>query len=133
MTKERLRNYRALKRELKQIEERLVSVEAALYSPKIQKLTGMPAGGSHEGSALEAMATQHMELRDHYARKMVELTAELLSIETAIDALSVTERTLLRFRYIEGLTWEEVCVAMSYSWRQIHYLHNRALTHLTQK
>ena len=128
-----MRNYRALKRELKQIEERLTAVETALYSPKIQKLTGMPAGGSHEGSALEAMATSHMELRDHYARKMGELAAELLVIENAIDALSATERTLLRFRYIEGLTWEEVCVAMSYSWRQTHNLHSKALEALRDK
>jgi hypothetical protein len=36
----------------------------------------------------------------------------------------------MRHRYLEGLTWEKVCVEMNYSWRQTHNIHARALDKL---
>jgi len=132
MTKDRLRNYLDLKREQAQIQQQLESIEAALYFPKVQRLTGMPTAPS-PGNAMEDMAAKHLELRDRYQAKLDELAAEQLAIETAIDTLSATTRMLLRYRYIEGLTWEEVCVKMSYSWRQTHRLHAKALDTLRQR
>jgi hypothetical protein len=34
---------------------------------------------------------------------------------------------LIRLYYIDGLTWEKVCVDINYSWRQTHRLHSEAL------
>lgn len=134
MNKERLRNYQAIKRELEQLRMQLEELEATMYSPKAQQLTGMPFSGSTRmGSALESMTVKHMELVERYRVKVAELTAEQLEIETAIESLDGTARTLMRFRYIEGLTWEEVCVKMSYSWRQTHRLHRKALEMLREK
>jgi DNA-directed RNA polymerase specialized sigma24 family protein len=126
MTKERLRSYLDLKAERDQLRQQLETIEAALYSPKAQRLTGMPASPSH-GNAVEEMAARHLELMDRYRAKMLELAEEQLEIEKAIEALEPTERMLLRFRYIEGLPWEEVCVRMNYSWRQTHRMHSKAL------
>ena len=52
--------------------------------------------------------------------------------EKAIEALEPTARMLLRFRYIDGLPWEEVCVRMNYSWRQTHRMHSKALEALKE-
>ena len=60
-------------------------------------------------------------------------TRAVKTIEKAIEGLNPTTRMLLRYRYIEGLTWEEVCVRLSYSWRQTHRLHARALDQLREK
>ena len=126
MTKERLRNYQNIKRERVQLEEQLAQIEAALYSPKIPQLTAVPPSGSPNGSTMENLADKHMELRRRYEAKLVELAAEQLEIERAIEALDPTARMLLRYRYIDGLTWEEVCVRLCYSWRQTHRLHSQA-------
>lgn len=126
MTKERLRNYQAIKEELRQLEERLLEIETTLYSPKNQKLTGMPSAPS-KGNAMEDMAARHVELQDLYKSKMDDLATELLTIEAAIESLDPTARLLCRYRYVDGLKWEEVCVRMNYSWRQVHNLHRRAL------
>lgn len=131
MTKERLRNYQNLKREQAQLREQLEKIEAALYYPKIQRITDMPTAPS-KGNALEDMTARHLELQDRYKAKLEELAAEQLAIEQAIDTLDPTGRMLLRYRYIEGLTWEEVCVCMAYSWRQTHYIHARALDKLQE-
>lgn len=132
MTKERLRNYLDLKREERQLKEQLENIEAALYYPKAQRLTDMPTGSS-AGSAMEDMAAKHLELQERYRAKLAELAAELLAIEEAIESLDSTARTLLRYRYIDGLAWEEVCVKMCYSWRQTHRLHSKALEELRQR
>lgn len=132
MTKERLRNYQALKREKAQIMALLEKLETAMYYPKPQRLTGMPSAPSPSGGAMEDMIARHAELQEQYHAKLAELAEELHAIEDAIAQLDSTERALLRWRYIEGLKWEEVCVCMSYSWQQTHRIHSRALQHLQE-
>lgn len=36
-------------------------------------------------------------------------------------------RSILKYYYVDGLTWERVCVAVHYSWKQTHRLHKRGL------
>lgn len=132
MTKERLKKYQAMKLEAEQLRERLMEIEAAMTSPKIQQITGMPRGGGHEGSALESIMIRHTELADLYRKKLEAIAVEQMAIERAIDSLDVKERVMLRRRYIEGMTWEEVCVAMNYSWRQVHRYHAMALQKLKE-
>ena len=133
MTKERLKKYQEIKHEREQLLLKLEEVEAALYSPKTQRPTGMPSSGSRpEGSPQENLAVYHIELQERYRAKLAELAAEQLAIELAIEPLDATYRMLLRYRYIDGLKWEEVCVQMNYSWRQTHYLHGRALQQLRE-
>lgn len=130
MTKERLRNYQTIKREREQLKHQLEEIEAALYYPKIQQLTAVPGGGRKEGNPQEDMAIHHIELQAKYNAKLEELAAEQLVIEKAIEPLEPTARMLLRYRYIDGLKWEEVCCRMNYSWRQTHRLHGAALAQL---
>ena len=49
-------------------------------------------------------------------------------IEGLIDKVEdQTLQTLLKYRYISGLRWEEIAVKMNYSYRSVCYLHIRAL------
>jgi DNA-directed RNA polymerase specialized sigma24 family protein len=132
VTKERLRHYQNIKKEREQLRQCLEEVEAALYYPKIQNLTGMPGGGHKEGNPQEDLAIHHIELQEKYRAKLEELAAEQLAIEAAIESLDETARMLLRYRYIDGLKWEEVCCRMNYSWRQVHRLHGAALRRLSE-
>ena len=129
MTKERLRAYQAIKKERDQLRHQLEEIEAALYYPKIQRMTGMPFVQT-EGNRQEDMALHHIELQERYKAKIEELTAEQLAIEEAVEVLEATMRMLIRYRYIDGLKWEEVCCKMNYSWRQTHYIHGEALKRL---
>ena len=129
MTKERLRNYKYIEKEREQLLHQLEEIEAALYNPRIQRLTGMPSAPSPD-NAQENLAIKHTELMDRYQAKREELAAEQLAIEDAIEALDPTARMLMRYRYLDGLTWEEVCVQMSYSWAQTHRIHGAALRKL---
>ena len=132
MTKARLRNYRNIKKEQEQLKARLEELETALYYPKIPQLSDMPKGGTPEGNHQEDLAILHIELQALYIAKLAELMAEQLAIEKAVEGLSLTERMLKRYRYLDGLKWEEVCVKIGYSWSQTHEHHMRALCKLRE-
>ena len=127
MTKEQLRAYRDIKLERDKLATMIEDVESVLYGPRTSKLDGMPHGGSATGSVVEEAAVKHAELLERYRQKVAELSAALVEIENAIEVLEPRERTLIRLYYAQGLTWEEVCVAMNYSWRQVHRIHAKAL------
>ena len=126
-----MRNYASLKEEREQLRRQLDELEATLYYPKIQRLNGMPSAPSKENT-LELMVARHVELQERYEAKIAEMTKEMLLIEAAIDALDPTARMLLRYRYLDGLKWEEVCVRMNYSWMQTHRIHANALNQLRE-
>ena len=38
------------------------------------------------------------------------------------------EKDVLMFRYIGRMKWEDICVRMGFSWKQVHRIHSKALT-----
>ena len=51
-----------------------------------------------------------------------------LNIEKAIHTVeSDTLRLLLRYRYINGWTWEKIAVEMNYAYRNVTRLHGKAI------
>lgn len=129
MTKERLRRYRTITRERAQLRARLTEIETPLYSPKVQQFNGMPhvPSPTGSGSQQEQIADRTMELREWYRSKIHELVKEELAIEKAIEKLDPTSRMLMRHRYINGLSWEDICKVMHYSKSRIHEIHGAAL------
>ena len=131
MTKEELKQYKHIKRELKKLEETYQRINEDLYGPRTSDLSGMPKSQPVEGfNPADAKIDDKDEIRKMYARKKEELEAALLAIEKAIDILEPAERTVIRLHYIDGLKWEQVCVEGFFSWRTAHRYHARALEKL---
>ena len=123
MTKAQLRAYRDLKLERDRLEAMVAALE---YGTGGLRMDGMPRSGKVSDPTGQ-QAIDHAMVRDLYAQKVTELTQALIEIENVIEHLEPLERTIIRLYYVEGLTWEEVCVAISYSWRQVHRIHAKAL------
>ena len=136
MTKDELKtllhSYRDLEAERRQIALELERVEAFMEGPKGTNWDGMPHG-SGKGDPILSVVSQHITLQERYQAKLAELAEAQAAIEDLIDGLEPRERKLMRHRYIEGLAWEEVCVAMCYSWRQTHNIHGAALDKILEK
>lgn len=134
MTKERLRKYQTIKREADQIRGQIDTLKLSAYAPRVPSLDGVPSsgGGGHSDPVGDAVV-KLAELRARYDTKLAELLTEQLAIETAIDRLDGVHRMLLRYKYIDGLPWEEVCLKINYSWRQTHRLHAQALEMLRRE
>ena len=126
--KVRLKRYLDIKAEAAQILE----LRAALLGPKGANLDAMPRSPG-PGNPVEAARKQREDLARQYDRKLEELAAEQAYIEAMIESLDPFERKLMRHRYIEGLTWEKICVAINYGWTQTHHMHGRILDKLMEK
>lgn len=128
MTKEQLRAYRDIRLEFEALKELIQRVEATRYDLRAQNLDGMPRGGSTPSSSVEDNVIKYDALLGKYEKKKADLVAALLEIEEAMDSLSdPLQRAVVRHYYAEGMTWEEVCVAINYSRSQTHRIHAAAL------
>lgn len=130
--KKKLHSYTDLAAEREQISLELEKVEAIMEGPKGTNWDGMPHG-SNTSDPIVSVVALHISLQKRYKAKLAELAAAQAWIEDMIDSLEPMERKLFRHRYIEGLTWEEVCVAIGYSWRQTHNIHGAALDKILEK
>lgn len=128
IVKHRLGEYRAIKAEQRQIQRQIDDLDGA---PGGVNLDGLPRG-SGTGDPTGAIVVKRDSLREAYKEKLAELLEAQRRIEAMIEGLEPVERSLLRHRYIEGLSWEGVCVEMHYSWRQTHNIHARALDKLAE-
>ena len=90
-------------------------------------LTGLPQGGDGENQR-ELAICKLVDLNNEIDEK-IDLYVDLgREIRGNIDSVpDVILRTILLLKYIEGLTWEQIAVDLQYSWRNVHYLHSRAL------
>lgn len=127
--KQELHRYRDLEAERQQLARELEKVEDFMDGLKGTNWDGMPRSPG-VGDPVLGVVTQHLALQERYRAKVAELAAAQAAIEDRIEALEPKARKLMRHRYIEGLSWEEVCVAMCYSWRQTHNIHSTALNTL---
>ena len=125
--KEYLKSYQLIKKEIASIEASIQELRASKIAPSLIQ-DGMPHG--HNASDLSGYAARLDELE----RKLVDKKWEALSLHAEIEGAIMEvpdelERSLLRYRYIVGMKWEEICVKMGYSWKQIHRIHSLALAH----
>lgn len=130
--KQRLHSYRHVQMERQQILDRIMRLESKLTAPGVQNLDGMPKGDGR-GDALTQGVIRLSELRDQYRAKEADLAQAQLDIEKMIESLEPVERMIARYRYIDGLQWEQICVKVNYSWRQTHRTHSGMLKHLAEK
>lgn len=130
--KRQLHSYRDLQAERQQISQELERVEAVMSGPRAPNMDGMPRAGG-PGDPVLGIVTQHMALLERYSAQLEKLADAQTAIEDMIESLDHLERRLMRHRYIEGLSWEEVCVAIGYSWSRTHDIHGGILNKLLEK
>lgn len=124
MTKYELRQYRDISREIEQLREQ----QAGLIR-LVKEHDGQPRGSGISdptGKAGATMATISSRIDDLLVR-LLELRNE---IERVIEHLPPRERMLMRYYYIDCMTWEQVAERMHYSVRRVMQIHGNALQKL---
>lgn len=109
-----------------------LTLEEAEWRRKATSVTAAPDDMPHGsgisdkvGSAAAKIADLRAEINQEIDR-LVDLRWE---IDTVIQTVpDDTLRDLLAYRYIAGLTFEQIAVGMHYSYKQICRLHGKALT-----
>lgn len=128
MEKKELQEYIETKRELDIIKDKIEYLEEKKTSIKSMIIDDMPKGGSFENDRLGALLGEIEELLNIYNEKQIRLLKQQRAIENTIDKLEdAVDRNIMRLRYIDGYTWERLCVLMNYSWNGIHKKHRKIL------
>ena len=125
--KEFLQQYR-----LAEMEEQRLEHEIERWRSRAERMTAgyskAPAGGG-DGRSLENTLERLGELAGELTRQRDKLIRLRREIGAAIDTVPDARlRELLRLRYIEGLSFEQIAVRLDYSWRQVIRLHGAALS-----
>ena len=128
--KDWLMQYRAAKRE-----ERRLSEELERWRSRAESATaryGADTGGGGDGRSLEHAAEHIAHLAAQLEHQRIGLVRLRREIGAAIDAVpDARHRELLRLRYIDGRTWEQVAEFMRYDDpRWVYVLHGNALNAL---
>lgn len=128
MTKEELLQYRAKCKELRQIEERIQDVRANARSAKAVRYDSVPSKGNGEPVAAVQSYIEQLEILSAlYENEKADLTRDVIAIELAITSLPSELRTLMRYRYIDGLKWETINDLLYLSAPTSKRMHRRAL------
>ena len=128
--KEELKKYRNINRECEQLNEQIIRLQSRILSPNGQAITDETSSGSVDHDSIGKVYGIIDTLQNKYFEKLLELCELQLSIEQAIESLDGTERVLMRYRYLEGLTWEELAEKMNYTRQWACHIHGVALKRL---
>ncbi len=131
MTKHELQQYRWAQKNIDRLEERLLELETEA-TRITTRLTKDPKGGGSVDK-ISALVAQVMDTRDKINARLHDAYNMQVRIEVAIGALPEREKYLIRARYLEGKSWEQIAVDMSYSWQWVHRIHSRALKMISRK
>lgn len=119
-----LLEYRAIERRI----NRLIDEKAAWNATATtSSFSDMPrsGGGSDKIQTTVEKIIEIEEKLDHEIDALVDLRNR---IETAVEKLEDGRlRDVMRYRYIDGMKWEQIAVEMHYSYMQVCRLHGKAL------
>ena len=121
-----LSRYIALNRRI----DRLLEEKAKWWSLCLKTTPNLSQapGGGESGSPVERPMDKVLEIEAEINREIDELQEVCRGIKTVLGQLEDdTLRELMEYRYIDGLTWEQVAEKMHYSWRHTCRLHGEAL------
>lgn len=95
---------------------------------KITPVLSQTPGGGESGSPIERPMDKVLEIDAEINREIDELQTVRQEIRAALNQLEDENlKLLMEYRYIDGLTWEQIAVKMNYSYMQICRLHGKAL------
>ena len=129
MDKRELQDYRSMSKELERFEQKIIETRRRAENARSVKWSYTPSGT--ERRDFTDIVDELMELQEQYNRRAKEIIARQVRIEAAIAGLAdPVERAVMGYRYVDGLSWEQICVKVAYSWNRVHHHHRKALENI---
>lgn len=111
--KELLTSYRALQERIDFCESRLACLEYCMGAPSSPNMSGMPSGGRDGSSKVEREVIKKMELEEKLGDMYTEENRLREEIEKLIELMEKpNEQTVVEMRYLDGLKWQVISVAL---------------------
>ena len=127
--KEYLNRYRQAVRKYNSLQEQEKQLRSQMDGPKAIEYTDIPK--AHKQTDLSDYIVRLERILTRIANEKNEMQKIQLEIEEKIiDVMDGEQSRILYLRYIQFMKWEDICVEMGYSWRQVHNIHSKALNDL---
>lgn len=126
MTKKDLYELFWMKKNINRLEEKLLELENKATQITTQ-LSIESKGTNSVEDKLGETVSKIVDLQNEINDQLKIYYKKVRYIEKAIEKLPPREALLIRLRYLDQKRWEEICVEMNYSWRQVHRIHSDAL------
>lgn len=127
MDAEKLRRVRDAYKERKQLAEKIKEFDAMRISPRITAYGGERVQTSPKGDIQPETIAKLDALIAVYRKKLNECVELILEFETALEGLKGRDRRIMRLYYIDGKTWEQVCVEVDVSWVHLHRVRKKIM------
>lgn len=109
--------------ELQDLKQLSLSISAIDYSK--ERVQGGSSSSDAKFVDLISKIVELEEVIDKDVDRFVNLKIQIRDTINAVE--NFDEQVLLRYRYINFLTWEQICEKMNVSLRTIHRIHSTAL------
>jgi len=127
--KEFLMQYRAVHREIEDLDRRMSQLRLKYAAPSAIEYSDMPKAHNTEYDLSDYIVKMD-EMTNYMISKYTRLRGIEVNIYMRVDRMSdQTERELLRWRYIDGLTWTQIAEKLGTVERNVYFIHGRALKH----
>lgn len=101
---------------------------------KITPTLSQAPGGGGSGSPIERPMDKVLEIDIEINREIDEMQIARKEIRDTLNQLEDENlKLLMEYRYIDGMTWEQIAVKMHYGFQWVCKLHGRALNRLRVK
>lgn len=127
--KEFLKQYLKAKREIEIKSEQISDLKD--LATKITQTLAPDKVKSTSDNRLESTVSKIVDIEKGICADIDNLKKIYLQVEGAIDSVpNSIQRDILRLRYINGKTWEQIAVELDFSYQWVCELHGRALQNI---
>lgn len=127
--KECLQRYSVIQREIEDLDRRMAQLRLKYAAPSAIDYSDMPKAHNTEHDLSDYIAKMD-EMTDYMIKKYTRLRGIEVDIYMRVDRMeNQQERELLRYRYIDGMTWTSIAEALHVTERNVYFIHGRALQH----
>lgn len=135
MTKEKLNEIIKIKREVEQLRQKLQELNYGDEETVVtDKVKGSMSHHPFSARSFTLTGTEHMsedciKKRDVIGKKISDRYEKLYSkVNDTIDYINTIDdsdiRQIMTYKYIDGLTWEQIGLAMNYGTSTVRYKHD---------
>ena len=129
---DRLKSYNDICNRIDLLKEVYDRIQNTMQSPKCMIITDMPRGGGGKSDMMLMSFEKLEKLEQDIQNEQDKLIPLLDDIRNIIESIEIVRHyEVMTWRYIVGLTWEEVAERMGYDIRHVTRLHGQALNRLT--
>lgn len=129
--KHKLQEYKWIRENVQALEDRLLEIDTQLQKVTANMETDR-VQTTKDNDKWTGLIAEKMKVEDHINKEIVKGYREMGRIEKMIERLDEREKLLIRYRYIDCLTWEEIACKMYYTWQHMHRIHANCLRNINK-